>query len=159
MSIVIVGIGEYAISDKHHETLKTYALGSCVACIAYDKIKKIAGLIHVALPDSEIIKEKSLILPGYFADTGISIFLKKMSEKGAEIKNISVKLVGGANVLNTDNNFDIGNRNAAAIKKILRGYHLTVEAEDIGGSIARTCGIKVEDGLVIVSSSNKNWEL
>jgi chemotaxis protein CheD len=159
MSILVVGIGEYAVSDKHHETIKTYALGSCVACILYDRFKKIAGLIHIALPDSEIIKERSLILPGYFADTGLPILLKEMTEKGANLKQLTVKLVGGASVLNTDNRFDIGSRNAEAIKNILHKYRLSVDAEDIGGNIARTCGIKVGDGSVVITSGIKKWTL
>ncbi len=45
MSDIIIGIGEIAVSNKPGDIIKTYALGSCVAVIMYDKEhKKIAPL-------------------------------------------------------------------------------------------------------------------
>ena len=73
MNSLVVGIGEYCVSNDPDDIIKTFALGSCVAVIMYDKIKKIAGLIHIALPYSEISDEKREKLPGYFADSGFTL--------------------------------------------------------------------------------------
>ena len=156
---IVVGIGEYAVSKDPQSIIKTFALGSCVAVIMYDKIRKVGGLLHVALPDSKISNEKSEKLPGYFADTGLPILIDEMKKNGALLNNTWIKLVGGANVLNTTYNFDIGTRNTLAIKKILWRNNLGAIAEDLGGTIARTCMLHIESGIIIINSQNKKWEL
>ena len=83
MKQITVGVGELKISNNSKDLLKTFALGSCVAVIIYDIKKKIAGLIHIALPDSSCNGNKAKELPTYFADTGLQIFLDKMGKKGA----------------------------------------------------------------------------
>src|SRR4030042_4735479 len=137
MNSIIVGIGGYFVSNEPKDVIKTYALGSCVAVIMYDRSNKVAGLVHIALPDSAISNEKSEKLPGYFADTGILLLLEEMRKKGAIMWNTWIKIVGGATVLNMDSTFDIGTRNVLAIKKILWKDNLGIIAEDIGGIIPR----------------------
>ena len=66
MAVINVGIGEWAVSNDVADTLKTYALGSCVAVMIYDSRLLIAGMIHIALPDSAVDAERARILPGYF---------------------------------------------------------------------------------------------
>ena len=159
MNSKVVGIGEYFVSNDPEDIIKTFALGSCVAVIMYDKMKKIAGLIHIALPYSEISDEKREKLPGYFADSGIPLLIDEMKKKGALLGNIWIKMVGGANVLNTKYNFDIGIRNVLAVKKILWKYNLGIIAEDVGENKARTCMFHVGNGELLVSSQNKKWKI
>jgi chemotaxis protein CheD len=159
MNSVVVGIGEYFVSNDPDDIIKTFALGSCVAVIMYDKVKKIAGLIHIALPFSEISDEKRRKLPGYFADTGIPILINLMKKKGALLNNVWIKMVGGANVLNTKYNFDIGIRNVLAVKKILWKNNLGIIAEDVGENRARTCMLYVGTGEVQISSQNQKWKI
>lgn len=159
MNSIVVGIGEFFVSNNPKDVIKTFALGSCVAVIMYDKIKNIAGLIHIALPSSEISNEKKEKLPGYFADSGIPLLIESMKKKGAILGNLWIKLIGGANVLNTNYNFDIGTRNILAVKKILWRHNLGIISEDVGGKIARTCMVHVDTGELIVSSQNKKWNI
>lgn len=159
MNSLVVGIGEYCVSNDPDDIIKTFALGSCVAVIMYDKIKKIAGLIHIALPYSEISDEKREKLPGYFADSGLPLLLDEMKKKGALFGNMWIKMVGGANVLNTKYNFDIGIRNVLAVKKILWKYNLGITAEDVGENKARTCMMHVGTGDIVVSSQSKKWKI
>ena len=111
----IVNTGEYKVSSDERKALKTCALGSCVAVILYDRIKKIGGMIHIALPDSSLDDKKEL---GYYADTGLPALLERMVGFGASRKNIWAKIVGGAKVLNISD--DIGKSNIIAVKKILK---------------------------------------
>lgn len=159
MNSIIVGIGEYFVSNIPEDEIKTFALGSCVAVMMYDRFNKVAGLVHIALPDSAISAEKTEKLPGYFADTGISLLQEEMKKKGAMIWNTWTKIVGGANVLDMNYDFDIGTRNVLAIKKILWKDNLGIIAEDIGGKIPRTCILNVGSGEITVSSSNKKWKI
>lgn len=79
-----VGIGEWKVSNNPDDEIKTYALGSCVGVWAYDTINRAGGLIHIALPYSEINQKKAGLLPGYFADTGLPLFFNDLKEMGAE---------------------------------------------------------------------------
>jgi chemotaxis protein CheD len=159
MNLVNVGIGEYAVSSNPGDQLKTYALGSCVAIVVYDKDLKLAALMHVALPDSDVNSEKAARSPGYFADTGVVQILRELRDRSARRKSISIKLIGGSNIMDQNRHFDIGKRNVLAIKKLLWKYQLGVIAEDTGGDISRTVTVTVATGTVNISSGRNKWEL
>lgn len=159
MGVVNVGIGEWAVSSVPGEILKTYALGSCVAVCIFDVQKRIAGLIHVALPDSSIDQAKTRATPGYFADSGLPLMIEEMKSKGASRPHVWVKMAGGASVLDNCGMFDIGRRNALAVKRILWRSTLELVAEDVGGSISRTISFAVDSGELVVSSGNEKWKL
>jgi chemotaxis protein CheD len=159
MGTLTVGVGDYKISKNLDDKVKTYALGSCVAIIVYDRVNKIAGLMHIALPDSSVSPEKGKILPGYFADTGIPILIEEFKKLGTSRKGIWIKLVGGARVADPKSIFDIGKRNILAIKKILWSKNLGPIAEDVGGNFSRTVTVDVETGEVLITSGQKKWNL
>jgi len=50
---VSVGIGQLAISRDPREVLIAYGLGSCIGVSAYDAQTRVAGMVHVLLPDSD----------------------------------------------------------------------------------------------------------
>lgn len=154
-----IGIGEWKVSNKVDDELKTYALGSCVAVCAYDPENKVAGLIHIALPDSKVNSNKAQKLPGYFADTGLPKLFEAMTKKGAEKKNIRVKLTGGSSIMDQNRHFDIGRRNTIAIKRYLWKNGFGVIKEDTGGNASRTVGFKVGDGTIIVSNAGRTWQI
>lgn len=154
-----IGIGEWQVSNSRDDELKTYALGSCVAVCAYDSKNRVAGLIHVALPDSKVNQEKSKKLPGYFADTGLPLLFEDMVKKGAEKKSIRVKLTGGSSIMDQNRHFDIGRRNTIAIKRYLWKNGIGVLKEDTGGNSSRTVSFKVGNGAITVSNAGKSWEI
>lgn len=160
----VVGVGEFAVSRDPDEVIKTFALGSCVAVIFLHRPTRTVGMIHVALPESNISPEIVRDRPGYFADTGIPAILKKMAESAKQGVSLSqgmvVKIAGGANVMDTNNTFNIGKRNVLSLKKILWPLGMGPVAEDIGGSISRTVSVSVGTGKVVLSSPAKGeWEL
>jgi chemotaxis protein CheD len=159
MGIVTVGIGEWAVSRDEADTLKTYALGSCVAVLIYDSRLRIAGMIHVALPDSSVDAERARSLPGYFADTGLPRMIEEMKALGAVRASVWVKLAGGASVMDPGGFFDIGKRNILAAKRILWGSSLGPVAEDTGGALSRTVSFAVSDGATTVSSGPEQWAI
>lgn len=162
MGQVILGVGDYGASNQRGEEVKTFALGSCISVIFLDPKTKTVGMVHVALPDSTINKVKAQEKPGYFADTGIPALLQQMSKFGCHKrgKGMVVKLCGGANVMDTNDTFKIGKRNALAIKKILWSFGMGAVSEDLGGNFSRTVSISVESGQVTLSSPGRpNWQL
>ena len=159
MGLIVVDIGDYKVSNNIEDTIKTFALGSCVAVIIYDNVIKVAGMIHIALPDSNVDKGKAEKKPAYFADTGLPLFIEELKKQGATRKNSWIKMVGGAAIMDPNSIFDIGKRNVLEIKRILWKDQLGPIAEDIGDKISRTVSINVNDGLVNIVSSGKNWYL
>ena len=154
-----VGIGEWKVSNRRDDIIKTYALGSCVAVITYDQKNGVAGLIHIALPESKVNPGKAERLPGYFADTGLPLLVRGMERRGAEKKNIRVRIAGGASIMDENRNFDIGRRNTIAVKRFLWKNGLGVIREDTGGNSSRTVAINVADGVITVSNSGNSWTL
>ncbi|HUX13804.1 MAG TPA: chemotaxis protein CheD [Spirochaetia bacterium] len=159
MGTITVGIGEWAVSRDPGSVLKTYALGSCVAVNIYDKVLKIAGMIHVALPDSSIDQAKRVAYPGYFVDTGLPLMIEEMKKLGVLRHNVWVKLAGGASVMDAGGLFDIGKRNILAVKKVLWKSSLGPIAEDTGGIISRTVSFSIDSGDILITSGNQEWSI
>ena len=154
-----IGIGHIKATATPGDEIKTYALGSCVAVILYDKKAKIAGMIHIALPDSAVNTEKAQSLPGYFVDTGLPHILKEFKNIGGDRKTTVIKIAGGSSIMDENKSFDIGKRNAIAVKRFLWKQGLGVMKEDIGGNISRTVSIETDYGKVILSNAENRWEL
>ncbi len=152
MDDLILGIGDWAVSSRPGDTLKTFALGSCVAVLIYDRVLKIAGMIHIALPESAVDPKKAETLPGYFADTGLPLMIEEMKKLGSVRRNVWVKLAGGATVGEAGEFFDIGRRNILMVKKILWKSSLGPVAEDTGGTLSRTVSFAVETGEITVTT-------
>jgi chemotaxis protein CheD len=162
MKEMIVGIGEIIVSDDPNTFIKSYALGSCVALIIYDNLTKMAGMAHIALSNSSIDKNKSKILPGYFADTGVAEILSMLYKKGAIInkQNLIIKLAGGADVIDNFNFFHIGKNNIAQIRNLILKYGLSIKNEDTGGKVYRTVSIYPATGLVKLQNNHSGkWEI
>lgn len=161
MATIYVGVGEYAATKSREDVIKTLALGSCVGVILLDPIAKVAGLLHVALPDSSISRKRVEERPGMFADTGIPCILKEMQKLGCALNaKMLVKLAGGARIMDPNNTFNIGKRNILAVKKILWKYKLGARSEDLGGTISRTVSVYLDNGKTTISSPGRGeWEL
>jgi len=160
--LVIVGIGDMAVSKEPGAIIKTLALGSCVALVMYDPVAHCAGMAHVALPDSTVADAKAKIKPGYFADTAVPALLKAMMAEGAlpPAKKWIIKLAGGANVMDPNNTFCIGKRNVLALRKALWALGLGPRAEDVGGNFSRTVSLETDSGKMRLSSPGRaDWEI
>jgi len=160
MALRMLGIGDYGASNAPGDVIKTLALGSCVAVVMLDPASKTVGMAHVALPDSSLNPQKRGEKPGYFADSAIPALIEEMRRHGSsgKIPAMFVKLAGGANVMDTNNTFDIGKRNVLAIKKILWKFGGGPVAEEVGGHISRSVKVDVDTGATEISSPGReNW--
>lgn len=159
MAILTIGIGEWAVSQDPGDVIKTYALGSCVAVMIFDVKLGIAGMVHVALPESSVDPGRAEKLPGYFADTGVAVMIEDMKRRGATRAHVWVKLAGGASTMDPNGVFDIGKRNVLAVKRSLWRSSLGPIAEDTGGTISRTVAMGVGGGRIELSSAGRTWNI
>ncbi len=135
---LIVGIGDYHISNQKEDVLKTFALASCVAVTVYCPLKMASGMIHIALPEA-VDDSKNNIKPGYYATTGIPLLLKAMEESyGCKKEGLLIELFGGANSIKENDVFLIGQKNLQAIKRILDHDNLAYTLVEVGGFVSRT---------------------
>ena len=157
MTAKILGIGEYGSSRTPGDVIKTLGLGSCVAVVLLDPATRTVGMVHIALPDSSIASEVDIRrLPGRFADTAIEVMLADMRKQGAKDgRNMIIKLIGGAVIMDPKNTFNIGKRNVLAIKKLLWDRGMGARAEDVGGNYSRSVTVSVDTGIVEVYSPGR----
>lgn len=129
--------------------IMTIGLGSCIGIVLYDKVKKVAGLSHIMLPDST--QFKSVTNPMKFADLAIPMLIEKMEKQGANKRNFVAKIAGGASMFNfTDKSIisDIGKRNSDSVKEILKKEGIPIVAEETGGDKGRTMIVSATNGVV-----------
>jgi chemotaxis protein CheD len=159
MARIVVGISDIATSQNAGDTLITYSLGSCIGVTVYDPGVKVGGMIHYMLPLSQTSPEKALIKPGMFADTGLTTLLKSVLVMGAAKNRLIVKAAGGAQLMDQNKIFNIGERNFLILRKILWKNDILLKATDVGGVISRTVSFEIDTGRVIVKSSKGEIEL
>lgn len=141
-SQVILGMGEYEISNNPNQTLKIFALGSCIGTGLFCPSKGVVALAHVVLPASNKDTAKAENMPGYFADSAVSVMLDKMTRMGCDKTKIFAKIAGGAKTsVDMSDYFGIGQRNAMAVKASLLKQGIKVLGEDTGNTFSRTVSI------------------
>lgn len=156
MNMIKVGISDLNVASGD-DVLVTYALGSCVGICLYDRVKHIAGLSHIMLPDSTGFKGANL-QPYKFADTAIQILVQKMRAAGATPIRLQAKIAGGAQMFAAKGNSslaNIGQRNVEAVKKELARLHIPIMAEDVGKNYGRTLFFSAADGIMRIKSVNR----
>ncbi len=138
------------------DAVTTLGLGSCVGVALYDKTSKIAGLVHVMLPDSTQVRQNQN--RAKFADTGIDYLIEQMVVAGANKRNLTAKIAGGAQMFAFSGNSDmlrVGERNVEAVKKKLRAIGIRILAEDTGLNFGRTVEFYPETGDFVIKSVGK----
>lgn len=146
--LLTVGVGDCGISTDAETSIVTYALGSCVAVTVHDPVRQVGGLLHFQLPDSTLDKERSSREPYVYADTGIDRLLQRVGDLGAEKTRLSVKVAGGAQIINDNGLFNIGKRNCLAAKKLLWKAGVSIQGEELGGTVSRSVLLEVGTGRV-----------
>lgn len=136
IEVLRVGIAESKLASAPLR-LRTTGLGSCVGVVVWDPLCKMAGLLHVMLPEAP--SKPDIILDKY-ADTGVQHLLEQLSEAGAATRQLRAKLAGGAQMFAAMGSdlLKIGPRNVEAVKVALAAHRIPVLAEDTGGNVGRT---------------------
>lgn len=147
---IAVGLGEIAISKNPDDLLKTFALASCVGITAYSSTNHVAGMIHIVLPERPTNSDLKTP-PGYYAKTGVPLFITKLLNTGCRKSDLKLQIYGGAESRNKDS-FKIGQRNLASVQEILLKLGFDFTLADVGGKISRTLIMHVSTGNVSIST-------
>ncbi len=145
--LIKVGMADYK-TGRNPNSLISYGLGSCVGIALYDSVNKIGGLAHIMLPDST--QARSAENPAKFANTALPIMLDDMIKMGANKGRITAKIAGGAQMFTFANATDVmrvGERNAEAVRMLLKKMDIRVIADDTGGNYGRTVELRLDTGI------------
>jgi len=138
--LFVIGIAELKIV-KAPDRVSTLGLGSCVGLVLYDAVNKIGGMVHIMLPSAPA--NGGAVNRSKYADTAVGELIRLMVSSGAARGRLAAKMAGGAHMFGAVCNGDImnvGERNVAVCRRVLRENAIAVTAEDTGG----TCGRSIE---------------
>ena len=153
--MIRVGMADLNIC-KAPDSITTLGLGSCVGIVLYDKRNKIAGLAHVMLPDSTQIRKNTNLAK--FADTGIDQLINELKIAGADIKSLTAKIAGGAQMFSFTGSSDltkVGDRNVEATIQKLQTLKIPILASDTGKNYGRTIVFSPETGMLQIKAVGK----
>ena len=155
-NMIKVGMADLKVCTAPN-ALTTLGLGSCVGVCLYDSATKVAGMLHVMLPDSTQISRESNRTK--FADTGIEDMIEQMKALGANVGRMTAKIAGGAQMFafnaSVGDLMRIGDRNVQAVKDKLKALGISIIAEDTGLNYGRTIEFSAETGELLVKSVGK----
>ena len=154
--VVKVGIAQMDVV-RVPKTIRTSGLGSCVGVVIYDESKKLAGMVHVMLPDSSLNRTETVNV-AKFADTGVSALVDLLKKEGAQGFKLKAKIAGGAQMFQFTSDKEsmrIGPRNIEAVKAQLKKHSIPIVAEDTGGNSGRTIEFNPETNLLNVRTVNQ----
>jgi chemotaxis protein CheD len=153
--LIKVGMADLNVCSAPN-ALATLGLGSCVGIVLYDSFTKIAGMVHVMLPDSTKIRNNENVAK--FADTGIDALIANLVSIGANRSRLTAKIAGGAQMFAFNSNNEmlrIGERNIEASKLKLQILGIRILAEDTGLDYGRTIEFYPETGELYIKSVGK----
>lgn len=154
--VIKVGIAQMDVV-KTPNTIRTSGLGSCVGVVIYDESKKVAGLVHVMLPDSNLGRTDTINV-AKFADTGVSALVDLLKREGAQTYKLKAKIAGGAQMFKFTSDKDtmrIGPRNVEAVKAQLKKLNIPIVAEDTGGNSGRTIEFNPDTNKLNIRTVNQ----
>jgi chemotaxis protein CheD len=152
---LVVGVADKVVSNDPGAELVTYSLGSCLGITLYDPAKKVGGLLHVMLPNSGISPAKAASCPMMFVDTGVPQLFHSLYELGAERSRLILKVAGGAQFLDPEGVFNIGERNQKALAELLARNGFSVHGQDLGGVASRTVRLQLDSGRVQIHTPGR----
>jgi chemotaxis protein CheD len=158
LSETIVRMGELAVSGEPGHVLVSLGLGSCIGLALIDRRMGIAGLAHIVLPQSLGHAQEN---PRKFADLAVPEMLSELEALGARRVRLEAVLVGGASMFAVSTaSLEVGQRNEAAVRALLKALRIPVVATATGGKRGRTIRVDVATSKVTVrEAGGKDEEL
>lgn len=153
--LIKVGMADFKVG-RNPDSLISYGLGSCIGIALYDTVTKIGGLAHIMLPDST--QARSAENPAKFANTALPLMLEEIVKLGAAKTRITAKIAGGSQMFTFANATDVmrvGERNAEAVRMLLKKMDVKILADDTGGNYGRTVELHLDTGIYHVRTIAK----
>lgn len=122
-------------------------LGSCVAVFLWDPLLQFGSINHYMLPRGNQENLSSF----KYGSVAIAELIKRMMKMGSNKQDLKAKVFGGSNITHTNGAFNIGNRNIALAKDMLKAEQIPIVSYSIGGSLGRKVIFNSASGVVLIS--------
>jgi len=140
---IYVATGELKFGDMG-DVLESTPLGSCVAVCVFDPARVKGVMAHVMLPGLAPGAEQQ---PMRYAANAVEALLEGMQKSGSDLRALDVCLIGGANVLDRDDE-TIGRDNLDSLSQIIRTKGLKLLAQSVGGTLRRSVRFEISGGNI-----------
>lgn len=142
--------GEYYYTDK--DMLIVTVLGSCVSACIRDSRTGIGGMNHFMLPEGggSADKDSPVSESMRYGTYAMEVLINQLLRNGAKRENLEAKIFGGGNVLRSFTTNNVGDRNAAFVKKYLKEEGIKVTGEDLLDIYPRKVYFFPKTGKVLV---------
>ena len=148
-----VNFCELKISRNPAETLVAFSIGSGMVVSIYDPAVKAGGILSFVLPESCAMPlQKAERYPFMFADTGLPAFLEALQDIGATTENFKVVIAGGAQIIDQNVEFNIGQKNCRVVIAFFADRNIRIEHEDTGGISRRTLSLDIGSGCNVIQT-------
>ncbi|HKT95020.1 MAG TPA: chemoreceptor glutamine deamidase CheD [Paraburkholderia sp.] len=136
-------------------------LGSCVAACIQDRTAGIGGMNHFMLPDDGA--DAGNMLPTAsdamrYGAYAMEVLINELIKAGGRRERFEAKVFGGAAVLAGMTTMNIGDRNAAFVRRYLATESIRIVAEDLQGSHPRKVAFLPRTGQVMVKKLRLSQE-
>jgi chemotaxis protein CheD len=151
MTETMVRMGELAASAVAGDVLVSLGLGSCIGLALLDRRVGAAGLAHVVLPASGGNAPADAFK---FADVAVPELIDRVVALGGRRVKLEAILVGGASMFATSSaTMEVGSRNEAAVRELLKTQRIPILATETGGNKGRTIRVHVGTEKVTVKEA------
>jgi len=122
--------GEYYFTDK--DMVIVTVLGSCVSACIRDNVSGIGGMNHFMLPDGAAADKDSPVSESMrYGTYAMEVLINQLLRSGARRENLEAQIFGGGNVLKSFTTMNVGDRNAAFVRRFLKEERIRVTGEDL----------------------------
>lgn len=144
--------GEFAVTTDYDNIAFKTLLGSCVAIMFYDSVKKIKAMNHFLLPTTNNSNEDMKY--GLYS---VEAMLNEMYKLGCSKSDLKAKISGGADImqLSSMNLNSIGHRNVEFAKDFCTQEGFKIISEHTRGEHARLI-LMTNDFETFIKVTNKN---
>lgn len=140
--------GEYFVSKQPH--IVSTLLGSCVSVCLYHPQLHFGGMNHYMLAKGPA-GERS----GKYGDYAINVLLQFMERACGSLTGVLAMVFGGANVVGTiGSGQQIGERNVALAREMLKKHGLRLLREQVGGTVGLKLHYQNWDNKIQVAPMN-----
>ena len=135
--------GEYFVSDE--DLLITTTLGSCIAACLWDRERRIGGMNHFMLPDSQgpgdsprdtergglRDVQRDVQRGGRYGSYAMELLINELLKRGATKSNLEAKIFGGGAVIAGMKTLNVGERNTRFVLEYLQTERIPVVSRDV----------------------------
>jgi chemotaxis protein CheD len=139
--------GEYYYTGK--DMVIVTVLGSCVSACIRDRVSGVGGMNHFMLPDGGDI-DSPVSASARYGTYAMEILINDLLKSGARRENLEAKVFGGGAVLQGFSAINVGERNAAFVRKFLKTENIRILAEDLNDVHPRKVYYFPRSGKVLV---------